>query len=329
MIDFPHLECAHQRAKKIGFTVAGTQRYKCLNCGKKFTDSTRRLAGMRIGMDRAAQALGMICEGMSISAASRLTNTDPHTLIDLLLVTGERCKRFLDQTLVGLSVSDVQCDEIWQFIYCKRRTATKLESVGHGGRCGDSYCFTAVERTSKLLITWHFGRRFLSDTVEFCRKLRRATSGHFHLSTDGYQPYLQAVPRYFAGQIDYGMLVKSFARHTAEDARTYSPAQIVNAEKEVIMGNPDESRICTSHTERHNGTIRTFNKRMGRLTYAFSKKWDNHEMAMALEFAHYNFCHKHRTLYIKGQGARTPAMAAGLTDHVWTMAELLEKLGPT
>jgi len=160
--------------------------------------------------------------------------------------------------------------------------------------------------------------------MTFCSKLRQATKGHFHLSTDGFRSYENAVPMYFAGQIDYGMLVKIFGKSSAEDQRQYSPARIVGANKEVVMGSPDEDRICTSHSERLNGSIRCFTKRMGRLTYCFSKKWENHEAAMGLYFAHYNFCRTHRTL--KG---RTPAMAAGLSDHVWTMRELLDKISST
>lgn len=153
-----------------------------------------------------------------------MTGVSIPTILDLLVVVGEMCKRFLESTVQDVPVSDVQADEVWQFIYCKRRTAERLEKVGYGGPCGDSWCFTAVERTSKLLVAWHFGRRYLSDTEAFCQKLRRATRGHFHLSTDGYQPYLQAVPRYFAGQIDYGQLVKIFGKSSAEDQRQYSPS---------------------------------------------------------------------------------------------------------
>lgn len=313
-----HANCRHERYKKAGTTKAGTQRYKCLDCGKRFTESTALFAGMRIGLDKAAQVIELICEGMSTRATARVTGVSLPTILELLMVVGPRCQQFLERTVRGVEASDVQCDEIWQFIYCKRRTAQKLEQIGFGGPCGDSYCFTAVERTSKLVLAWHFGRRYLSDTVEFCRKLRHATAGRFHLSTDGYQPYIQAVARQLADRVDYGMLVKIYAKGTAEDRRTYSPAPIVGMKKYAISGRPEINRICTSHTERHNGSMRTFNKRMGRLTYCFSKKWENHGAALGLYFAHFNFCRKHRTL--KG---RTPAMAAGIADHVWTVRELL------
>lgn len=271
MIDFT--PCTHEQRKKFGKTKSGQQRYRCCKCGKTFTESTDKLAGMRIGMDKAERIISMLCEGNSVNSTARLTDTDPHTVIDLMLLIGGRCQEYMERKICGLKVDDVQCDEIYQFVYCKRRTAAILEQKGFGGRCGDSWTFTAVERHTKLVIAWHFGRRYLEDTEQFCRKLREATTGHFHMSTDGYQPYMQAVPRYFAGQIDYGMLVKSFSRSQPEGSHGYSPPRIVGARKEVVMGAPDENRICTSHTERNNGSMRLFLKRLNRLTYAFSKKW--------------------------------------------------------
>ena len=318
MIDHAPNHCQHARTKKCGVTTAGTQRYKCLDCGKRFTASTNQLAGMRIDLAKATQILTMLCEGMSVAATARLTNTNKNTILDLLLLVGYRCQQFLSRAIRGLEVSDVQCDEIWQFIYCKNKNALKAWVYGRREACGDSWTFTAVERHTKLVLAWHFGKRTSADTDVFCAKLKYATKGRFHMSTDGYRPYEQSIARYFAGQVDYGQLIKIFGKSSAEDQRQYSPARIISTRKEVVMGAPDEDRICTSHTERQNGSMRCFNKRLGRLTYCFSKKWQNHEAALGLYFAHYNFCHKHRTL--KGQ---SPAMAAGLTDHVWTVAELL------
>jgi transposase-like protein/IS1 family transposase len=324
VIDVPRSHCLHQRTKKDGTTQAGTQRFRCLDCGKKFTASTKQLDGMRIGTEKAAQIVNLLCEGMSVRATSRFTNTDVATILDLLLLVGFRCQRFLFKTYRDLEVNDVQADEIWQYIYCKRRNVDRVIASGHDEPVGDSFTFTAVERHTKLVLAWHFGCRTGFDTTVFCRKLRHATKGYFHLSTDGYNAYPAAVAQYFAGQIDYGQLVKHFGKSSVEDQRTYSPAAIIGCDREVVMGAPDLDRICTSHTERHNGSIRNFTKRTGRLTYCFSKKWTNHEAALGLYFAHYNFCHKHRTLYVKGEGPRTAAMAAGLTDHVWTVADLLE-----
>lgn len=317
MIDFNKPECTHPRRKKSGLTKSGTQRYKCLDCGKRFTESTATFAGMRIGMETAASIISHLCEGTSVRATSRLVGVDVKTILELLALVGSRCKAFLESKIQNVEVQDVQCDEIWQFIYCKRRTAEKLEDTGFGGPCGDSWCWTATERHTKLVLAWHFGRRFAGDADEFCRKVRHATSpNYFKLSSDGYQPYLSAVASNLADRTSYGMLVKIY-KGNGEGARAYSPAKIVSARREVIHGNITEAEICTSHVERQNGTIRCFTKRMGRLTYCFSKKWANHEYAMALHFAHYNFCRKHKTL------KASPAMASKLADHIWTVEELL------
>ena len=319
MIFTANENCIHARAKKSGLTEAGTQRYKCLDCGKRFTESTKTLGGMRIGMDKATQIVGMLCEGMSLRATSRLANVSLPTILELIELVGPRCKQFLQEEIRGVRVHDLQCDEIWQFVFCKRRTAQRLEETGFGGPCGDSWCFTAVERHTKLVVAWHFGRRYLHDTEEFCRRIRTATTAdRFHLSTDGYQPYLPAVAQYLADRVDYGQVIKIFGRGGGEADRKYSPAPIVGQRKEKVSGSPIESLICTSHTERNNGSIRTFMKRMGRLTYCFSKKWANHEHALAMHFAHFNFCRRHRTL--KG---RTPAMASGLASQAWSVEELL------
>ncbi|HEV2970013.1 MAG TPA: hypothetical protein VGY55_08485, partial [Pirellulales bacterium] len=193
-----------------------------------------------------------------------------------------------------------------------------------GGPVGDSYCFTAVERTTKLVVAWHLGRRTPNDTDQFCGKLRTATNGRFQVSTDGYTPYQSSIPRHLGDAADYGVIVKVFGNQTQTEQRQYSPPKITSIKKEVIWGNPDQDRICTSHTERANGSMRCFIKRMGRLTYCFSKRWENHEAALSLYFAHYNFCRKHRSL-----NGQTPAMATGLADHPWTVAELLERISNT
>jgi transposase-like protein len=169
--------CSHRNSKRFGKTKSGEQRFRCLDCGKTYTDSTRRLAGMRIGSEKAAQIISMLCEGVSVRATSRLTDTDLHTILDLLVLVGTRCKQFLDRELVGVLVDDIQVDEVWQFIFCKERTAER--NGWAGAPVGDSYCFTAVERTTKLAVAWHLGRRSPEDTDRFCGKLRTATNGRF------------------------------------------------------------------------------------------------------------------------------------------------------
>jgi transposase-like protein/IS1 family transposase len=309
--------CDHRSYKKNGLDRHGIQRYKCCLCGKRWSDEKAKpLRTMRIGMELAERIVKCLCEGNSVRGTARLTGTDPHTIIDLLLLVGRKCEEWMARTIKDVHVDDVQMDEIWQFIFCKRYTAKNSKYVGG---CGDSYCYTAIERNTKLLIAWHLGRRNEADTHEFCRKVNDATIGPFHLSSDGWNAYPFAVFRRIGKRVDYGQLIKTYQEPVKEERRKYSPSRIIGAEKQWIMGNPDMDRVCTSHAERMNGTIRNFCKRMGRLTYCFSKRWANHQAALGLFFAHYNFCRRHRTL-----GKITPAMAHGLTHYVWTVRELLE-----
>jgi IS1 family transposase len=182
---------------------------------------------------------------------------------------------------------------------------------------GDSWCFIAVERRSKLILAFEVGKRTETCTGRFVAKLAAATStDRFQLSSDGFNCYPTAVGRNLEGRVDYAQVIKEFAQ-TTEGERRYSPPEVVKITKKPIYGNPDERKICTSHIERQNGTLRQWCKRMTRLTYAFSKKWENHRAALALHFAYYNFCRTHSSI------RQTPAMAAGLTDRAWGLAELL------
>jgi IS1 family transposase/transposase-like protein len=308
--------CQHAKVQKNGKTPKGATRFRCVLCGKSWTDDTATLGGMRIGMDKAAKIIEMLCEGVSASAAARLTGVDVHTVIDLMVYVGERCERFLSESIKNVFVGDVQVDEIWQFVFCKKATAKREKYVGG---CGDSFCFTAIDRETKLLIAWHMGRRTEQHCDQFVRKLDAATHGHFHVSTDGFKSYPNTIRRCLQGRVDHGVMVKMYGRRIDDDMRRYSPAKIVGAARIPMLGTSYREQICTSHVERHNGSIRTFCKRMGRLTYCFSKRWDNHRAALAVLFCHYNWCRQHKTL--KGH---TPAMAHGFADHVWTVRELLE-----
>ena len=274
--------------------------------------------GMRIGMDRAEKIIGMLCEGMSVLATSRLTDTDPHTIIDLLMFVGERCEVFMQEQIKGIHVDEIQMDEQWQFVLCKKATARAKKYVGG---CGDCWCYSAIERSTKLVVAWHMGKRDEKHTSAFIGKLAAATTGKFDLASDGWTAYPMAVWRHLNGRVNYGMLIKIFGDGSAEDRRRYSPAKIISAKKTAVLGVPEGKRICTSHSERLNGSTRNFVKRMGRLTYAFSKKWDNHRCALALWFAFYNWARPHKSL--KGQ---TPAMAHGIATEVWSVRMLLEAI---
>lgn len=316
--------CQHTRRRTNGKTIAGTIRYRCLDCGKSFTASTEQFDGMRLGEERAASIVQHLCEGSSVRSTSRITGTKRGCILDLLVLVGGRCKRFLAERIYAQPVKEVQLDEIWGWVGMKRKAAEK-KGLTDADPVGDFYCFTAIERGTKLLLAWHLGRRDDVSTDIFVEKLQDACGGHFHLSTDGFPCYPPSIMRTFASTIEYGTVIKIYGNLNEFQVRRFASPRIVATTKAAIIGANSDMRACTSHVERHNGTIRCFTKRMSRLTYCFSKKVENHEAALALFFAFYNFCKPHRTLNVKNGPRRSPAMAAGVTDHVWSVAELLEK----
>lgn len=211
--------CQHENRKVHGKTPKGDTRYKCKDCGKTFTADTTILGGMRIGLDRACQIIEMLCEGMAVRAVARITDTHIQTILDLLAYVGERCAAWEAETIKDIHVDDVQVDEIWGYVYCKAATAERRKIVGG---CGDCWCFTAIERTTKLMVAWHMGRRTLKDTEHFTYKLSKATIGHFQLSSDGWQAYPLAVRWHLGGRVDHGRVIKIFGSDPAKD----SPASI-------------------------------------------------------------------------------------------------------
>lgn len=305
-------------ARKFGKDRKGNQRYQCPTCKKTVTDvPASPLGTMRIPMEDAVKCLSMILEGVSLRASARLSGTNRQTILTLMIQVGRNCERMIDGRIVNMPVVDVQCDEIWGFVGMKEKARVR----NHPERvdAGDCYCFTAIERETKLMLAWHIGVRSPEDTAYFADKLARATTGQFQLTTDGFTPYTTAMPAALP-LADFAQLVKKYS--TKEDGgkeSKYSPGVVTGTVKTVRNGNPDLKKVSTSHVERHNLTIRMQNRRMTRLTNAFSKKWENHELALAIQFAYYNFCRVHQTLKM------TPAMKAGLTDHVWSIEELIRE----
>lgn len=311
--------CCHQNRKKHGKDSAGRQRFRCLDCGKTFIAKTELLGGIRIDVKQAEFALRLLLEDSSIRATERLTGLHRDTICKLVSVIGERCQTFLDSTLEDIECDEIEADELWAFCKMKQKTADRL---GMGDEVGDIYTFTAIDRATKLFVAFHVGKRDTRNTQQFAEKLSRAVAGRFQLSTDGFKPYQTAIPNELGGRCDWGVIVKVYGDATVEDQRKFSPPRVTDIKKTVGMGHVDESKIGTSRVERSNLSHRMHNRRLTRLTNAFSKKWENHEAMMALFVAWYNFCRPHMSLKTS-EGKRTPAMAAGLADHVWTIRELL------
>lgn len=260
--------------------------------------------------------LRCLLEGNSVRSTARLCDVEPQTVLHLLVLAGERAERLLGDKLRNIPVKDVQADEIWSFVGCKEKARTSE----HDATFGDCYVFIAIERETKLVLNVTIGKRDQASTDVFIEGLRSATSAQrFQLTTDGFAPYRSAVLNTLDDRVDFAQLIKVY-RATPEGERRYSPAEVISTQTVVGIGNPDPERVCTSHVERQNLSLRMGLRRFTRLTNGFSKKFENHCAAIMLWFAFYNFCRIHKTLRV------TPAMAAGIADHVWDLKEVISSL---
>ena len=264
---------------------------------------------------KRAQILGFLVEGMSLRAASRLADCSINTVTKLLVDAGTACAAYQDTALRNLSCKRIQCDEIWSFVGSKQKNVA-LENEGIFGH-GDVWTWTAIDSDTKLVASWMVGERNARAAEMFIGDLSARLANHVQLTTDGLRLYVDAVEKAFAADVDFAMLVKHYgAGPEQSNERRYSPANFVSAEKRRINGDPDMAKVSTSHVERNNLTMRMSMRRFTRLTNAFSKKVDNHMHAVALHFMHYNFGRIHKTLRV------TPAMEAGVSYHVWSLAEI-------
>jgi IS1 family transposase len=248
-----------------------------------------------------------------------MTGAAKGTVLKLLADVGRACAEYQDRTLRNLSSKRLQCDEIWSFCYAKDKNVPLGDRNRFG--LGSVWTWTAIDADTKLVPCWLVGERTARYATWFMQDLASRLLRRVQLTTDGHRPYLTAVEDSFGHEIDYAVLVKIYGSDPTSPETRYSPARIKGATREVIRGNPDPAHVSTSYAERANLTMRMGMRRFTRLTNAFSKKVENLQHAVALHFMHYNFCRVH--LSLKKQ---TPAMAAGVTDYVWTWEELLNLL---
>lgn len=277
-------------------------------------------------LDEATRAAILRClvEGSSIRSTARITGTSKATVLKLLVEVGEFCSFYQDQVLRGLSVDRLELDEIWSFVGAKAKNATQPGQ-------GDVWTFTAIDPDSKLMLSWLVGARSPDTAEDFLLDVASRVTGRIQLTTDGHGMYVGAVRAAFAHRIDYAQLVKMFGKveQNVEAARRYSPAECTGARKVRMIGNPDMTLVSTSYVERSNLTLRMTSRRFTRLTNAFSKKVENHAHAVSLAFMAYNFVAPHGTLTKKRGGLKTtPAMAAGITTHPWTVEDILARMDP-
>lgn len=264
-----------------------------------------------------AQVLAALCEGNSIRSVARMTGIARNTISTLLLQAGAACARFQNQALVGLRCERIQCDEIWAYCYSKDKNVP-LDKQGKFG-FGSIWTWTALDADSKLICSWMLGPRDANAAYEFMQDLAGRLANRVQLTSDGNSSYLTAVESAFGSKVDYAMLVKHYGE-TAEEEKRYSPAVCIGAEKKPITGSPDPKHISTSFVERQNLTMRMCMRRFTRLTNRFSKKLEHHIAAVSLHFMYYNFVRIHQTL------RTTPAMAAGVTDKLWEITDIVKLL---
>ena len=272
----------------------------------------------RLSTDRQAQIIRVLCEGNSIRSTARITDTAINTVVKLLRDVGAACARYQDEHLRDLPCNLIQCDEIWSFCYAKQKNVPERLQGKIG--VGDVWTWVALDAETKLAASWLVGLRDAGYAYEFMVDLKGRLANKVQITTDGHKVYLQAVEDTFGADVDYAMLVKLYGPEPESEKR-YSPAKCIGADKRIVTGRPDVSLISTSYVERHNLTMRMSMRRFTRLTNAFSKKIENHELALALYFMYYNFARPHKTL--ANPYPRTPAMAAGITGHIWTVQEIV------
>jgi IS1 family transposase len=271
----------------------------------------------KLPLQNRVQILSMLCEGSSMRSISRVCDVSINTVSKLLVDAGKACAAFHDEKVRDVKTRRVQVDEIWSFTYAKQKNVptAKRQDLAYG----DTWTWTALDADSKLLITWLVGGRDSDYAMGFMDDLRSRLANRVQLTSDGHKAYLEAVEGAFGGDIDYAMLVKMYGASSESAKGRYSPGECIGARKERIEGSPDPKHISTSYAERQNLTMRMQMRRFTRLTNAFSKKFENHMHMVALYTVWYNYVKQHKSL--KGL---SPAMAAGISDTLWSMTDLAE-----
>lgn len=269
----------------------------------------------RLPIAKQVQIISMLVEGSSLRSTSRVCDVSINTVTKLLVDVGRACEKFHDETVRKVTVKNLQCDEIWSFVYAKQKNVTdEMEAAG------DVWTWTALDSDTKLMVSWYAGARDAHAAYEFLTDVRsRVDRTRMQMTSDGHSAYVSAVDAVFGQYIDFAQLVKIYGGAEGKgNEKRYSPAECTGTKTRIVTGRPDETKISTSHVERQNLTIRMGCRRFTRLTNAFSKKFENHCLALALHFVHYNFCRIHKTLRV------TPAMEAGLTNDVMSIEDIVK-----
>ncbi len=269
----------------------------------------------KLPLEKRVQILSMLCEGSSMRATSRVADVSINTVTKLLVDAGLVCSRFHDEAVRGVKAQHIQCDEIWSFLYSKAKKVPTAKAAPEGA--GDVWTWTALDRDSKLIVSYLVGDRNAEYANAFIADVQDRLASRVQLTTDGLKAYLNAVEDAFGDDIDYAMLVKVYGE-APETERRYSPPECIGARKKAITGKPDRDMVSTSHVERSNLSFRMHMRRFTRLTKAHSKKFENHCHMVALYTVWYNFAR------INSAVRMAPAMAAGISDRLWDMSDIVK-----
>jgi IS1 family transposase len=275
----------------------------------------------RLSKAERAAIIRLLVEGNSIRATARITGAARNTITTLLVQLGEACSAYQDRVLRNLTPSRVECDEIWSYVYAREKNLPR-ERRGEAG-VGDVWTFVAIDPDTKLVPSWLLGGRDPETAIAFMHDLASRLANRVQLTTDGHRMYLTAVPGAFGREVDFAQLVKEYTVSYGDLGERTGTVECTGTHDKVISGSPDPDLISTSYIERQNLTMRMSMRRFARATNAFSKKVENHAAMVSMHFMHYNFARPHSSL---GKN-RTPAMAAGVADHVWTCDEIAALLG--
>lgn len=269
----------------------------------------------KLTIEERARILHLLCEGMSIRAITRLTGASKNTVAKLLIDAGKACAAYHDANVRNVKAARVQVDEIWSFTYAKQKNVATAKDAPEGA--GDTWTWTALDADSKMIVSYLVGGRDAEYAMWFMDDLAARLANRVQLTSDGHRAYLEAVEGAFGADVDFAQLVKLYGSVGGKTSEVrYSPAECTGIRKRTVEGKPDTAHISTSYVERQNLTMRMHMRRFTRLTNAFSKKVENHAHAVALHMMYYNFVRIHKTLRV------TPAMAAGVSDRLWEIADI-------
>ncbi len=298
------------------------QRFRCLKCGKTFNEQ-RRFIGLCLDESKIVQIVRCLSEGCGVRATARLAGCDKNTVLEVVRVIGEKCERFHDEVVRNVKTESIQLDELWARVGIRQSRTVEWDALR-----GDFYTFLAIDRRTKLIISHLTGKRDYSNTNDFVADLAERVPGVVQITCDGWNAYPDTIRHHLLGRLNLAVMQKIYGSqgkplNQVDPNHRYSQPKCTGIKLKTIAGEPDIDKICTSHIERLNLSVRTFNRRFTRLCLGWSRKLVNHRCSVALFVVAHNFCKVHQTL------GCTPALGARLTNHNWTIEELVKKLSET